>query len=168
MLGLGPWRWRMKYKVFLKEGGAYTETEDAQAAFELMKLCSNGHSPRTVDLGKALDKIPVRDLDVWTFFMDINDNARKLFLALLKHKNGIRGEEFSQESGFPAEKLGGIFGGASKIAKNYNLKIQQFVVSQQIIKGSERYRFFKPGKLLLDYADKLKEAAKGKGIEIEV
>jgi hypothetical protein len=161
----------MKYKVFLKEGGAYTETEDAQAAFELMKLCSNGHAPRTVDLkniDRALSKIPDQDLNVWTFFMEINDNARKLLLTLLKHKSGIRGEEFSQESGFPAEKLGGIFGGASKIAKKFDLRIQQFVVSQQVIKGSERYRYFNPGKLLLEYAEKLKEAAKGKGIEVEV
>jgi hypothetical protein len=162
----------MKYKIFLKEGGAaYTETDDAKAAFELMKVCSNGHAPHTVDLqkiDKALSKIPDQDLNVWTFFMEINDNARRLFLTLLKHKNGIRGEEFSQESGFPAEKLGGVFGGASKIAKNFDLRIQQFVVSQQIVKGSERYRFFKPGKLLLDYAEKLKEAAKGKGIDIEV
>lgn len=162
----------MRYRVFLREGGPYTETDDADAALDLMKLCSNGHRPRTLDLEKdladrALSKIPDRELNVWNFFLLINDNARKLLLALLKHKNGIRGEQYSEETGFPADKLGGIFGGASKIAKGNALKIEYFVDSKMIVKGTERYRFFKPGKLLLEYADKLKEASKGKGIEFE-
>lgn len=94
--------------------------------------------------------------DVSQFFLSINENARKLLLILLKHENGVRGDQFASETGVASEKFGGIFGGASKIAKKNGLKIKQFVVSEMIVKGTERYRFLKPGRLLLENAEKLR------------
>jgi hypothetical protein len=149
----------MRTKVFFpKEGDPYIEADSLEEALALVKLSSNGHSAqrplRFPRLGTGSAG------DVLQFFLDINDNARKLLLALIKHEKGIRGEQFTEETGVASEKFGGIFGGASKIAKKNGLKIEQFVHSEMIVKGSERYRFLRPGKLLLENADRLRQNAR--------
>jgi hypothetical protein len=150
----------MPIKVYFpKTGDPYVEADSPQDVVALLKLNANGHSaqqpmrfPRTQEVDE--------DLKVAQFFIEINENARKLLLALVKHEDGLRGDKFSEETGVVPEKFGGIFGGASKIAKKYGLRIRQFVVSEMKIKGTDRYRFFKPGKLLLENADDLRQAAK--------
>jgi len=147
----------MPYKVvFPKNGDPYIEADSLQDALAMVRQNSNGHVTQSVV------RFPreVATDDVTQFFLNINDNSRRLLLALLKHERGVRGEQFSDETGVPSEKFGGIFGGASKIAKNYGLKLKQFVVSEMIVSGTERYRYFRPGKLLLEHGDKLRQTAK--------
>ena len=144
---------------FPKDGDPYIEASSLEDALALVKTISNGHAPQHLRFSR-LETAPTEGANVVQFFLTINENARKLLLALLKHENGVRGEQFSEETGVKSEKFGGIFGGASKIAKKYQLRIQQFVRSDMIVKGTDRYRFFRPGKLLLENADKLKQAAK--------
>jgi hypothetical protein len=148
----------MPIKVFFpQKGDPYIETDSPQEALALMKLRSNGHEtqqplrfPRE-GTGSAGD--------VFEFLRTINQNAQKLLLALVKHEKGVRGEQFSEETGVASEKFGGILGGASKIAKKNGLKIEQFVHSEMIVKGTDRYRFLRPGKLLLENVDKLQGKA---------
>lgn len=144
---------------FPKDGDPYIEASSLEDALALVKTIFNGHAPQHLRFSR-LETAPTEGANVVQFFLTINENARKLLLALLKHENGVRGEQFSEETGVKSEKFGGIFGGASKIAKKYQLRIQQFVRSDMIVKGTDRYRFFRPGKLLLENADKLKQAAK--------
>ncbi len=155
----------MRTKVFFpKEGDPYIEADSLQEALALVKLSSNGHSTQQMRFPRF--ETTSGD-DVTQFFLTINENARKLLLALLKHEKGVRGEQFSDETGIASEKFGGIFGGASKIAKNYGLNIKKFVGSEMIVSGTDRYRYFKPGKLLLENADKLKQAAKEGAVRSE-
>jgi hypothetical protein len=151
---------------FPRIGDAYVVADTAEEAVALLKLNSNGFTPHfQKESPERIKELPpattaFQGIKVASFFLGINTNAHNLLLALLKHEKGVRGETFSDETGIAAEKMGGIFGGASKIAKKYELRIEQFVISNMVVKGSERYRFFKPGKLLLEYADKLKEVVK--------
>ena len=149
----------MAYKVYFDEEKPYAVADTIEEVAALLKLRSNGHSARPTSLGTATPLFEREDR-VLHFFDEINDNARRLLVALLKHERGIRGERFAEETGLTSDKFGGIFGGASKIAKNLGLKIEQFVISDFVVKSSERYRFYKPGKLLLEYGDVLKKAEK--------
>ena len=150
----------MPIRVFFPKGGdPYMEADSPQDALALLKFSSNGHAAQPMRFPRP-EFAGSEDANVTQFFLTINGNARKLMLALLRHEKGVRGEQFSEETGVASEKFGGIFGGASKIAKKYSLRIQQFVRSEMIVKGSERYRFFRPGKLLLENADKLRQPAK--------
>ncbi len=154
-------------KVFFpKEGDPYIEASSLEDALALVKTASNGHVTQHLRFPRT-ESSPIPEANVMNFFVSINENARKLLLTLLKHGNGVHGEEFSEETGVGSEKFGGIFGGASKIAKNYGLKIQQFVRSEMVVKGSDRYRFYRPGKLLLENAEKLKQAAKESAVKTE-
>jgi hypothetical protein len=151
------WRFGMPIKVFFpKTGDPYVEADSPHEALALLKLGSNGHFVQPLRFART----ETEEDNVAQFFLAINDNGRKSLLALLKHEKGVRGEQFSEETGIAAEKFGGIFGGASKIAKKYGLKIKHFVGSEMVVSGSERYRYFRPGKLLLENAEKLKQAAK--------
>jgi hypothetical protein len=146
----------MPIKVFFpKSGDPYVEADTLTDALALLKASSsNGHAQQPVRYARLGTGSAG---DVMQFFLDINENARKLLLALVKHEKGIRGEQFTEETGVASEKFGGIFGGASKIAKKHGLKIGQFVHSEMIVKGSERYRFLRPGRLLLENADRLRQ-----------
>lgn len=147
----------MPIKVYFpKDGDPYIEAGTPEDALALLKIGSNGRATQQM----RFPRFDNPSDDVTQFFLTINENARKLLCALAKYESGVRGDKFSDETGIAPEKFGGIFGGASKIAKNYGLKIKQFVISEMVVKGTDRYRFFKPGKLLLENADKLKQAAK--------
>jgi len=148
----------MPIKVFFpKSGDPYIEAASLEDALDLVKQSSNGHGTQRPMPFPRFEN-PADDMT--QFFLTINENARKLLLALLKHEKGVRGEEFSDETGISSEKFGGIFGGASKIAKKYGLNIKKFVGSEMIVSGTDRYRYFKPGKLLLENAEKFRQAAK--------
>lgn len=150
----------MPIKVYSpKSGDPYFEAGTPEEALDLLNLLksnSNGHVAQPA----RFPRLEGPSDDVMLFFLTINDNARKLLVALVKYEDGVRGDRFSDETGIAPDKFGGIFGGASKIAKNYGLKIKQFVISEMIVKGTDRYRFFRPGKLLLENTDKLRQAAK--------
>jgi hypothetical protein len=148
----------MPIKVFFpKSGDPYIEAASLEDALDLVKQSSNGHGTQQP---MRFPRLETSSDDVTQFFLTINENARKLLLALLKHDKGVRGEQFSDETGIASEKFGGIFGGASKIAKKYGLNIKKFVGSEMIVSGTDRYRYFKPGKLLLENAEKFRQAAK--------
>lgn len=154
-------------KVFFpKDGDPYIEASSLEDALALVKTSSNGHAAQHLRFPRT-ESSPIPEANIMNFLVSVNENARKLLVALVKHGNGVTGEEFSEETGVGSEKFGGIFGGASKIAKNYGLKIQQFVRSEMVVKGSNRYRFYRPGKLLLENAEKLKQAAKENAGRIE-
>jgi hypothetical protein len=157
----------MPIKVFFDKDKPYAEADTLEEAIALLKLGFNGAPSRRGHAADSLAAISGQTGGVYRFFLSINENARKILLALLKHEKGIRGEEFSEETGFPSEKFGGILGGASKIAKNNGLKIEHFVISNFVVEGTERYRFYKPGKLLLEYADKLKHVAMEGALSVE-
>ncbi len=147
-------------KVFFpKDGDPYIEASSLEDALALVKNGSNGHVAKHMRFPRV-ESSAIPEANVINFFVSINENARKLLLALVRHEHGVRGEQFSDETGVRSEKFGGIFGGASKIAKKYGLKIQHFVRSDMVVKGTDRYRFFRPGKLLLENAEKLKQTAK--------
>jgi len=147
----------MAYRVYFDEGKPYAVADTIEEVAALLKLRTNGHPARPVNSAAPLFE---REDKVLEFFERINDNARKLLLALLKHEKGIKGEQFAEETRFASDKFGGIFGGASKIAKSLGLKIEQFVISDFVVKGSERYRFYKPGRMLLEHGDILRQAEK--------
>jgi hypothetical protein len=152
--------------VFPPNGTPYAEADTPEEAAALLRLNSNGHSPTKREWPK-LDVEPLPELRMSQFFLMVNDNARKLMLALVKHEKGVRGDEFAEETGIASEKVGGILGGASKIAKKFNLRFEQLVRSEMVVKGSDRYRFFRPCRLLLENADALKQAAKDGAVRLE-
>jgi hypothetical protein len=159
----------MPIKVYFpKTGDPYVEADTPQEALSLLKLGSNGHAVQPARFPRLETATAITSTDeVTQFFLTINENARKLLLVLLKHERGVRGEQFAEETGIGAEKMGGIFGGASKIAKNCGLKIKHFVGSEMIVSGNERYRYFRPGKLLLENADRLRQVAKDEVFRVE-
>ena len=93
---------------------------------------------------------------VRAFYRAFNPNARKFLSLLIAHKDGIKGEQFAQTSGFSVNKFGGIMGGMEKMAKYQKLKREQFIQSTQRISGNARFRWLTPGKLLLRYELELK------------
>src|ERR1700687_221704 len=130
----------MAIKVFFpKSGDPYIEAASLEDALDLVKQSSNGHAAQQPMRFPRFETSSADD--VTQFFLTINENARKLLLALLKHEKGVRGEQFSDETSIASEKFGGIFGGASKIAKKYGLNIKKFVGSEMIVSGTDRYRY---------------------------
>ncbi|MBI3662178.1 MAG: hypothetical protein HY234_03895 [Acidobacteria bacterium] len=155
-----------EYKVCPKEGGPIIIVPTLEEAVRLVKLLSNGHGSEVKDMVPA----PQEDHEagrVENFFLSINENARTLLSALSKHRNGVRGEQLAKETGFTPDKFGGIFGGASKIAKKFGLRFEKFVVSEIIVKGTERYRFLQPGKLLIENEGKLYQAVEDSMIDVK-
>jgi hypothetical protein len=104
---------------------------------------------------------------VRAFFKSINPNARKFLFLLIAHKEGVRGTQFAQMSGFSVNKFGGIMGGMEKMAKHQKLKGEQFIQSTQRISGTARYRWLSPGRLLLKYEMELQKIRKEDTGEIE-
>ena len=96
------------------------------------------------------------DQNVVRVFSALNENAKDFLAKLLAYKNGVTGDEFEQQSGIKSNTWGGKVGGLSKIAKGNGLKIEKFVISEFRTEGSRRYRFLKPGPLLVRYADRLR------------
>lgn len=150
----------MAIKVFFDGKRPYAEADTIEEVAALLKIGSNGNSAHHKQEAGLFSSPLSKESSVYDFFVQVNENARMLLTALFKHEKGIRGDEFSEEVGIKPEKFGGIFGGASKIAKKNGLKIEHFVVSEFIAKDSDRYRFYKPGKLLLQYGGDLRVTAK--------
>ncbi|MGA2481855.1 MAG: hypothetical protein ABSF92_01900 [Candidatus Acidiferrales bacterium] len=134
-------------KVFFREGGPFALVETLEDAARLLKLGGTNAvelpfvGKTTLDESEAIHK----------FWLEINRNATKFLTHLLNHSEGITGEKFAEEIKLVSEKFGGILGGASKLAKKYDLDFRKIVVSELRTEGTQRYRWLCPGPLLLKY-----------------
>src|SRR5581483_5008336 len=141
----------MPIKVYFPSGYAEADTPEENAS--LLRLMGAPVAPAKTT-GTIL--APKNEEDAVTqFFAAINDNSRKFLAALARHMNGVRAEEFGEETGFTTDKFGGILGGASKLAKKYQLNFSQFVVSEMRNEKHMRFRFLRPGEMLVKHASKL-------------
>jgi hypothetical protein len=141
----------MPYRIREDENGQrYIEADTPEEALHLLSVTSNGHHSKN---GATSAQPSIRD-----FFLAVNDNARKFMLQLAKHKNGVKGDAFAEETGFAVEKFGGILGGASKIADRCHVPMKKLVISKMRIEGASRYRFLQPGPLLLKHIEDLRKA----------
>jgi hypothetical protein len=153
----------MPYRVYFpKDGTPYIETDSVEEAIALAQSRpeSSKKPMPTLNFAPKSGSSAQPENAVKLVFMAINENARKFLVVLAHHSEGIRGEQFSVETKIESEKFGGILGGLSKIAKNYGLKMRDFVDSKLVVKGSERYRFLRPTKLLIENQDKLRSVMK--------
>jgi hypothetical protein len=149
----------MPYRVYFpKDGTPYIETDSVEEAIAVAQSRpeSNRKPAPTLNFPKQAQP----ENAVKMVFLGINENARKFLVMLAQHSEGVRGDQFSAETKIEAEKFGGILGGLSKIAKNYGFKLRDFVDSKLVVKGSERYRFLRPTKLLIENQDKLRSVMK--------
>lgn len=140
----------MPIKVF---PNGYAETDTPEEAAALLRLMN-----QTATSQKPAGTVPVirnEDDAVTQFFAAINENARRFLGALSNHRNGVKADEFGEETGFTTDKFGGILGGASKLAAKYNLDFGKFVVSEMRHEKHMRYRFLLPGDMLLKHGAKL-------------
>ena len=158
----------MSYRVIFGEDGPYVIAETAEETARLLNILPRSKRRSSVSL-PASNVVPMQtpQVAIGTFFLAINDNARKLMLTLLRHEKGVRADQFAEETGIGVEKMGGILGGASKLAKKNNLSFEDFVLSEMKPIKSERVRIFRPGKLLIESASKLKQTVKGETSVVE-
>lgn len=145
----------MSFRVILD--GVPIETNTAQEALELARLARNGHG--TQIRRTTVTEQPTQPGNEEHAFeqvaSEINERARGFLAALLTHTNGIRGEQFAEETHTESTAFGGILGGISKRANNHDLSIDDFVISEFRTEGSNRFRFLQPGPLLRQYAELL-------------
>ena len=144
----------MSIKVMFSENGPFALVETPEEALALLRASSNGsgHLFTTSSAAVTSDSIT-------SFFSGINENARKFLQTLAKHPSGVKGEAFAAETGFNVETFGGILGGASKIAKNNRIAFKKMVISEMKTEGARRYRFLRPGPLLLQNCRELEKMA---------
>lgn len=156
-------------KIELKDG-TFIHVNSADELAEALKVIG-GANPQ---VNAEPERKPL-DLDaqladegqrVRAVFSSVNRNARKFMAELLPHKTGLRGDAFSDLTGFSSDKFGGMMGGVSKCAENQRLRRDQFIVSDQRSAGTERVRFLTSGKLLLKYEFDLRKVMQQKG-EVE-
>lgn len=144
----------MPIKIMFSENGPFALVETPEEALALLKAHGNSLGQLSLKTGS-----PVPTLDsIGNFFSAINANARKFLKLLAKHPDGVKGELFAQEAGFSVEKFGGILGGASKLAKRFGISFKKIVISEMKIEGTQRYRFLRPGPLLMQYLQELERA----------
>jgi hypothetical protein len=153
----------MAIKVVWGEGGPYAIADTVAEALELIKSGSNNGSAKAAAIreqpvhGTLFDgSIGTEEERVIKVFSEINDRAKAFLSGLSRHPSGIKGGAFAQELKTESSAFGGILGGMAKIAKKYDFSIDDFVLSELRIQGAERFRFLKPEKLLVKYADKMK------------
>jgi hypothetical protein len=138
-------------KVFFKEDGPFALVDTAEDAAKLLKLGAT----TTVALPVVGKSTLTETESIGEFWAGINKNAKTFLTHLLKYKDGVRGDKFSEEINLSVEKFGGVLGGASKIAKKYGIKFGKIVDSEMRIEGTQRYRWLCPGSLLLKYGPEL-------------
>jgi len=137
----------MPVKVFFKEDGPFALVNTLEEAAALMKM----GTPKTIDLEVAAKTGLTESEAIKTFWKEINHNAKNFVRYVLLHPDGVKGEKLTEQLNIPAEKFGGIMGGASKIAGKFDISWSQLVVSELKTDGTLRYRWLQPGSLLLKY-----------------
>jgi hypothetical protein len=145
----------MPIKVMFSENGPFALVDTPEEALALLKANHNG----TGQLAFRTATPAVTSDSISKFFSTINENAKKFLMILAKHPDGVKGETFAQETGFAVEKFGGILGGASKIAKNSGIAFKKMVISEMRTEGAHRYRFLRPGALLVQHSPELERTA---------
>lgn len=152
----------MPLRVYMHEGGPFTEVENEEQAARLMKLFPNGHRQLSLNIIDA-DLVKTDEDKVRELFASINQNARSFLATLAKHPKGVEAEKLANETGQETSVFGGILGGLSKNAKNHELKVKSFVASEMRFEGARRFRHFQPGSLLLKHSQLLGEWVKVEG-----
>jgi hypothetical protein len=137
-------------KIELRNG-TMIHVDSAEELAAALKVIGTEKMPEKKSVIDAVAQLADEGERVKAFFRSINPNARKFMVALIAYKNGVKGERFAESSGFSSEKFGGIMGGIEKHATNQELKRESFIISEQRIEGTSRYRFLAPGKMLLKY-----------------
>ena len=146
----------MPLRVFMHEGGPFTEVENEEQAARLMRLFSNGHRQLTLNM-PSVEAAKTTEDSVKEFLSSLNQNAKRFLGALAKHSKGMEAEELSAETGQKTSVFGGILGGLSKNAEKFGLKPKAFVLSEMRFEGARRFRHFQPGSLLLKHSALLAE-----------
>ena len=142
----------MPIKVMWGSDGPYAVADTPEEAMALLKLSRNGAKP--LASGHSSDP---NVSNIVKLFRAVNENA-VLFLACLStHTDGVRGDTLCEETKITNDKLGGIMGGISKLAKKFYVPVSEILISMQKIDGTERVRYFKPGVGLLKYDGELHE-----------
>lgn len=129
--------------------GVDITTDSAAEMSEFLRIHRNG-AAHSNGASNALEQQHEAQA-VAKFFSSINKNAAHCFLVLARYRDGISTDKLADETGVAVEKFGGTFGGATKIAKREHLDPAKFVVSKTESKGTERFKMFRPGPLLLKY-----------------
>jgi len=146
----------MALRVYLHEGGPFTEVETEEQAIRLMKLVSNGHRQLALTMPQSDASKGGEDL-VRDFFGAINQNARRFLVALAEYPKGVEGEKLAEDMELDTSVFGGILGGISKNAQKHGFKTKAFVLSEMRADGARRYRHFQPGQTLAKYSSLLGE-----------
>lgn len=144
----------MALKVYYDDSGSYLWAETPQEAAQFVAALAQLQKEK--DAGVALPGIAVTKISeeeaFAEFWKNINKSARVLLTHLLKYPQGIKADNLSDETGTSVEKIGGIFGAASKLAAKLGLAFRDNIVeSVQVCEGSLRFRRLTPGPLLLKY-----------------
>jgi hypothetical protein len=146
-------------KIAIKEDGPFLYVDTIEEAVEVLKKLSEVQEPkkREIDIVAEMANETER---VRAFFSSINPNARKLLANLIPFREGIRSVTFEQITGFSRDKFGGFMGGMEKLADKQKLKREQFMISEMRTEGTERVRYFQPGKMLVKYELELRKLMK--------
>jgi len=141
----------MPIKVFFKEEGPFALVDTLEEAATLMKM----GTPGTINLEVAAQTGLTESEAIKTFWKEINNNAKNFVRYVLLHPDGVKGEKLTEQLNIPAEKFGGIMGGASKIAGKFGIAWNQLIISELKAEGALRYRWLQPGTLLLKYKQEI-------------
>lgn len=152
----------MSLRVYLHDGGPFTEVESEEQAVRLMKLFGNGHRQLALNIPESEPTRSSEDA-VREFFATINQNARGFLATVAKHPKGVEGDNLANEMNVETSVFGGILGGISKIADKHSFKTKAFIISQMRFEGARRFRHFQPGPLLLKHSQLL-----GEWVKVEV
>jgi len=147
----------MPIKIVWEEGRPVAFADTTAEAIELLKANFNGTDlAEKKSLPKSRDEHPANEgARIQSVFQLIQPRAKKLLAAISKHEIGAEADQLSEEIGEPTAAFGGFLGHVTKTAEKYGIRGRDLVVSKFETKGSRRFRFIKPGALLIKYASNL-------------
>ena len=134
-----------KVKITNSEGQVF---EVSDLTFEQVRVLVglNGDIANRPSKGAVLN---TRDTpDYKGFMQSITDHAKKFFLVLMKHPDGIALDNLAEELGFDSPmKIGGVTGGGiGKLAPKFGLNPDDLYFRETTRKNGTRTVIYKPGK----------------------
>jgi len=150
----------MAVRVIWQDGGPYALCDTPEEAARLLQLGSGDQGKgasanATTSAELACREVPDEGETMTAILTRINGNARNFLRVLLGFPGGVSGRDFETAVGIGAVKWGGTIGGISKIAKKSGVPVKKLIISEFRAEGSRRYRWLKPGPLLLKHRQKL-------------
>ncbi len=138
------------------EGGAPVAVCDTVAeARELLQHpgpAANGNAPKIP--GEAL-RVQGNEEKARNLSRLANVKSKNIMRVLLDNQGGIEGEQLSKTSGIDIAGIGGVLGSLSKAAEKSGFLKEQVVLAETRMDGRRRYRWYAPGKVLLEQRNKI-------------